>query len=72
MPEADSFAVFEILPEIDTFVVVEMSPGVAEMFAGTGVATLTTPKGDPELCTRVAGLRKGGSMVKVLMGAKSV
>ena len=72
MPEANSFAVFEILPEIDTFVVVEMSPGVAEMFAGTGVATLTTPKGDPELCTRVAGLRKGGSMVKVLMGAKSV
>ena len=72
MPEADPFAVFETLPEIDTFVVVEMSPSVAETFAGIGVATLNTPKGDPELCTRVAGLCKGGSMVKVLMGAKSV
>ena len=60
------------LPEIDIFVVVEMSPRVAETFAGTGVATLTTSKVDLELRTRVAGLCKGGSMVKVLMGARSV
>ena len=72
MPEADPFAVSEILPEIDIFVVVEMSPSVAKTFAGTSVATLNTRKGDSELCTRVAGLCKGGSMVKVLMGVKSV
>ena len=72
MPETDSFAVFEILPEMDAFVVVKMSLSVAETFAATGVATLNTPKGDPELCTRVAGLCKSGSMVKVLMSAKSV
>ena len=72
MPEADSLAVFEISPEIDIFVVVEMSPRAAETFVGTGVATLTTSKVDLELRTRVAGLCKGGSMVKVFMGAKSV
>ena len=72
MPEADSFVVLEILPEMDAFVVVENSLSVAETFAATGVATLNTPKGEPELCTRVAGLCNGGSMIKVLMGAKSV
>ena len=72
MPDANSLAVFEISPELYIFVVVDSSPRAAETFAGTGVATVSTSKEDPEFRTSVAGLCKGGSMVKVLTGVKSV